>query len=214
MQSFSKGVWWMTLLVVAPNTGEIWIFSMFTVKHEWHREPGHRARQENKTTGRVCLGSVFQEKLQNQSVPESISNNHSISPEPCPDTTGNQDVGEPCETQFMSKYSVKGYLKCYTGLSSSQFFHLISYLKDAYIPYEIPGWGYFHSLFTPLLFGALLCNHHHSHSLFHHPLHSPASAVFGALIFGATNQCWASAGHRAGHCSKCFSVQDRTCDPY
>lgn len=42
---------------------------------------------------------------------------------------------------------LKGYLKCYPSLSNS---HLISYLKGIDISYEVPGWGYFHSLFTPL----------------------------------------------------------------
>lgn len=123
--SFSTGLWLMMPLVAAQNTGESWIFSIITTKHEQHGEPGHRARQENKTTGRVCLGSIFQENLQNQSVSESSSSSQSIRPEPCPATTGNQDMGELSETQFMSKYSLKGYLKCYPGLSNSHFSHLI-----------------------------------------------------------------------------------------
>lgn len=135
MWSFSKGLWLMMPLVLAQNTGESWIFSIITMKHERHEEPGHRARQENKTTGRVCLGSIFQGNLQNQSVPESSSSSHSSRPEPCPDTTGNQNIGEPCETQSMSKYSLKGYLTCYPGLSNSHFSHLISYLKGVFIPY-------------------------------------------------------------------------------
>lgn len=98
------------------HTGEAWIFSIIITKYERHGEPDHRARQENKTTGRVCQGSIFQEKLHNQSVPESSTRSHSIRSEPCHDTTGNQDMEEPCETQFTSKYSLKGYLKCYPGL--------------------------------------------------------------------------------------------------
>lgn len=57
--------------------------------------------------------------------------------------------------------------------------------------------------FHPTLFCVLLCNHCHSHSLFHHPLHSHPPAIFGAVVNGATAQCWVSAGHRAGHHSKC-----------
>lgn len=46
-----------------------------------------------------------------------------------------------------------------------------------------PGWGYFHYLLIPLLFGVLLCNHCHSHSLFHHPLHSPSLQQFLGLWY-------------------------------
>lgn len=72
----------------------------------------------------------------------------------------------------------------------------------------------FYPLFSPCsIFGALLWNYCHSHSLLCPSLHSITTpAVLEAVMHSAANRCWVSAGHRAGHCSKCSSVQEDTHD--
>lgn len=106
-----------------------------------------RARQKNKTTGKVTLGSVFQKKTS-----KSVCKMKVIS---ATAPSGHQALhwnymkaggGKTCETQFMPKHSLEVHFECYPHLPFSFPFKRCIYIKS---------WGCCSSVIS--LFSSFLC---------------------------------------------------------